>query len=220
MLCLKTKTKKFAVLTFHFDFELLLVWVFEPGFHKTVFEDPEMTLPLTVWLFWLGVGVWVLGDGPFIERQWYGVTDVTHIWTTLWGQRLFCFFFFYVTFSFSSHSDVLCFEPQLNPAGRDPVSAIPYLEDHDEVLTWSRVFEGPPIFTYVCPCCVACPSAPGPPGCRWCGQLCAKLGWDVREQRGWESFVRGQAYLEIPSCWSPFRVLQPGDGGCGVPAGH
>lgn len=100
MLCLKTKTKKFAVLTFHFDFELLLVWVFEPGFHKTVFEDPEMTLPLTVWLFWLGVGVWVLGDGPFIERQWYGVTDVTHIWTTLWGQRLFCFFFFMSHFLF------------------------------------------------------------------------------------------------------------------------
>lgn len=107
---------------------------------------------------------WLGGDGSFSKYQWCSVmVAVTYIWRMLWRMDKCYSVSLNVTFSLSSNSHVLCCEPHLNPAGRDPTSAISYSSGHGWVRTWSRIFEGGPlVFNYVSHYCAPCPSPPGP----------------------------------------------------------
>lgn len=74
------------------------------------------------------------GEGPLRKCLWWGVTvAVTHI-GRMWRRRgLMLFCFLKSSIFLSSNSNVLHYEPQLNPAGGNPVSAMPYFSGHGGV---------------------------------------------------------------------------------------
>lgn len=110
MLCLKTKT--LTVCTYQFCFSSLYaakLWCVlgTQGWpcrwdHDWVEKD-HLTMPL---------------------MQCYFSCCHAQMKTTVGAGRMLLYVFLNVVYSFSSNSNVLCFEPQLNPAGRDPVSKV------------------------------------------------------------------------------------------------
>lgn len=134
---LETKTSLFT----HFT---LILNYFQPDFLGLRSTKLWCVLETQRWPFsWQCVIVWAgkdhLADVNDAVLQLLSCTDERRHGSGI--TVILLFFFKNITFSFPSNSHVLCFEPQLNPAGKDSVSAIshslrPWWNSHLEQNIW------------------------------------------------------------------------------------